>query len=143
MNCKITEGEAEIAYHLAQSIPEFTDPIPRSKFEDRINQTDSMVLVVYLDNKPVGFKIGYRRNDAYYSWLGAILPGYRMMGLAKKLAFEMEHKAHSLGYQTIWMKTRNRFKGMLHFALRNGFQIIDLEKADRMDQYRIILEKKL
>jgi ribosomal protein S18 acetylase RimI-like enzyme len=143
MNCKITEGEAEIAYHLAQLIPEFSDPLPRAKFDNRLNQTDSMILVVYLDGQPVGFKIGYHRNGEYYSWLGAILPAFRMIGLAKILAFEMEKRALTMGYQTIWMKTRNRYKGMLLFAIRNGFQIVDIEKADRLDQYRIILEKKL
>lgn len=51
---KITEGEANIACQLALSIPEFSDPLPRSKYNDRIHQTDTLILVVYVDI-PIGF----------------------------------------------------------------------------------------
>jgi ribosomal protein S18 acetylase RimI-like enzyme len=144
MECKITAGEANIAYQLALAIPEFTDSLPRAKFNDRIRQTDAVILVVYVDDQPVGFKIGYQRTEgAFYSWLGAVLPSHRNLGLAKDLAFRMEAHARLLGYRKIWMKTRNRFTAMLHFAIRNGFLITAVEKAESADQNKIILEKKL
>lgn len=143
MEHKITEGEAEIAYRLALTIPEFVDPLPREKFFDRIGQTDALVLVVYIDEVPAGFKIGYRRDEQYYSWLGAVLPKFRKMGLARALAEEMESRARRMGYQTIWMKTRNRFSAMLHFAIGNGFQLIRIIPSEEVEDHRIVLEKKL
>ena len=41
------------------------------------------------------------------------------------------------------MKTKNRFKPMLHFALENGFYISGLEETAIANDPKIILTKKL
>ena len=38
MECKITEGESEIAYQLAMSIPEFHDPLSKEVFDKTLEK---------------------------------------------------------------------------------------------------------
>ena len=69
-----------------------------------------------VDGEPAGFKVGYERENYFYSWMGAVLPAYRRLGIAQKLADQQEKWAKSAGYTTIRFKTRNHHKGMFIFA---------------------------
>ena len=63
--------------------------------------------------------------------------------IAKKLADAQEAWALKEGFNAIVLKTRNRFTGMLLFAINNGFGLDSLEQKDTIEDYRIILRKKL
>ena len=102
-----------------------------------------LVLVAYVDDVPAGFKVGYERDGYFYSWMGAILPNYRRLGLARKLAEKQETWAKAKGYPHVTFKTRNRLKPMLLFAIGRGFDIIDIQPKATIDEYRIILRKLL
>ncbi len=140
---KITRGESEIALKIALDLEEFTEPVNLNTFHNRLTQKNAIVLVIYDNDCPAGFKIGYERNDQFYSWLGGVNKDFRGRGHAKRLLLEMESYAREIGYERLWMKTRNRFESMLHFALKSGFRIIDLEKEGSVLDYRIVLDKKL
>lgn len=142
---KITQGEVRQAFDLSMSIPEFQEPYPWEKWQDRLSDGEVITLVAYVADQPAGFKVGYATPEFFYSWVGGVLPAYRGQGLARALANEMERLIVGR-HQKLRMKTRNRYKTMLQFAIGNGFNIIQILPARTghpvMD-IRIVLEKKI
>ncbi len=134
----------DVALAILKQIPEFSSGFSAEEFENRL-QNDAIILVAYFNDIPAGCKIGYNRfdNSIFYSWLGGVLPEFRRKEIAKKLSEKMEQTAKKRGYEFIQFKTRNKFKNMLLFGLKNGFQIIGLIPQENNLESRIILQKKL
>ncbi len=128
---------------VSNQIPEFKNPHQADEYEKRLEKANHLILVAFDQEKPVGFKVGYDRDNdgSFYSWMGAILPAYRQLGIAKELAIYQEQWAMKQGFKKIRMKTRNRLKPMLLFAIKNGFDIIAVDTRPSIGENRIILEK--
>jgi len=142
-NFQIKNGIIEEAVNISMQLPEFHNPHPKEVYEERLSGKKHLILIAYDNTKPIGFKVGYEREDSFYSWMGGVLPSYRKNGIAKKLAATQEDWARTNGFQTITFKTRNRLKGMLIFAIKNNFHITDVEPKESIDEYRISLRKYL
>lgn len=140
---QIKNGSIEDAVNISKQLPEFHNPHSKEVYEERLDGKKHLILIAYDDTKPIGFKVGYEREDSFYSWMGGVLPAYRKKGIAKKLATIQEEWARTNGFQTITFRTRNRLKGMLIFAIKNNFNIIDVESRESIDEYRILLRKNL
>lgn len=145
-NVTIRRGTVAECVAISQQIPEFADGIYDEKtYESRLFNIKSLILVALDGSTPVGFKVGYQRDNdgSFYSWMGGIIPDYRKLHIAQKLADEQETWALAEGFNAIVFKTRNSLKGMLIFAIKNGFCIEAVEQKDAIEDYRIILRKKL
>jgi ribosomal protein S18 acetylase RimI-like enzyme len=145
-NVTIRRGTVAECLAISQQIPEFSDGIYDEKvYETRLFNTKSLILVALYGDAPVGFKIGYQRDNdgSFYTWMGGVLPDYRKLHIAQRLANAQEAWAKQEGFNAIVLKTRNRFKGMLVFALKNGFCIERVEQKEAIEDYRITLRKKL
>ncbi|MDX1940920.1 MAG: GNAT family N-acetyltransferase [Saprospiraceae bacterium] len=140
---EIKESNIETVVALSQQIPEFIDPHGAEEYHRRLTGVRHLILVAFVENKPVGFKVGYEREGYFYSWMGGVLQDFRQMAIAKALADEQEAWAKKSGYTTITFKTRNSHKGMLIFALKNGFDIIGFEPSAHTPSHRILLRKQL
>jgi len=140
---KIATGTLETVVAISQKIPEFHNPHNLLTYQQRLKGVPHIILVAYVDDIPAGFKVGYERAGYFYSWMGAILPTYRRLGLARKLAEKQEIWAKENGYPHVTFKTRNRLKPMLLFAISRGFDIIDIQPKTTIAEYRIILRKFL
>lgn len=139
----IEENRLSDVMEILPFIPEFTKTPSYEDIQVRLCDVPYLVLTAYQDQRPVGFKIGYERDKAFYSWLGAIHPGYRRLGIASALADYQEKRAKEIGFTSIWMKTRNCFPEMLMMAFSRGFTIIGFDPQDDLNQHRIILAKSL
>lgn len=139
----LREGQLQDAVLVLNSIPEFENVPSIEAIHQRIDEVPHLILTAYDAESPVGFKVGYLRDGVFYSWLGAVRPEYRQLGVAKTLAHAQEQWARDHGYQKIWMKTRNCFPQMLIMAMRNGFKITRVDVRDDLHQTRIVLEKSL
>ncbi|WP_435260921.1 GNAT family N-acetyltransferase [Tenacibaculum sp. nBUS_03] len=113
-------------------------------FIERIKQKkDVLSIIAYEDDIPIGFKIGYQYNQTiFYSWIGGVLPKYRKRKVASTLAFSQEKWAKKKGYSKLRTKSMNRFKPMLIFNLKNGFDIIQVY-TNESKQTKIVFEKRL
>lgn len=138
---KITDIAA--AVEVSQCIPEFINPPKRSEYEKRLGKGPYLILVAYDGETPIGFKVGYEREQGFYSWMGGVVPSFRRRSVALKLALAQEKWARENGYKTITFKTRNQHKNMLLFALKRGFQIIGFKEKEDVTTNRIILSKVL
>ncbi|MGB3179949.1 MAG: GNAT family N-acetyltransferase [Cyclobacteriaceae bacterium] len=151
----VRPGTLEEVFRLIEHIPEFTGSYPAEEYELRLTDTPHLVLLAewkdHIRNEGsaaegslAGFKVGYEIEDGlFYSWMGGVHKRYRRMGVAAMLADAQEKWATESGYHTVRLKTWNRHKGMLCFALLRGFNILSVEPFRRLDDYRIILEKSL
>lgn len=128
---------------LSKQIPEFITPHEATEYEKRLTGVPHLILAAFANEEPIGFKVGYERDGSFYSWMGGILPDFRKLGLAQTLAHAQENWAKAQGYKTITFKTRNNHKGMLIFALKNGFDIIGFEPKATIEAHRILLRKYL
>jgi len=140
---EIREDSLPTVVTLSRNIPEFSNPHGLETYQQRLDGVPSIVLVAYVNGQPAGFKVGYEREGYFYSWMGAILPQYRRLGLATKLAERQELWAKKQGYPHVTFKTRNRLKPMLLFALSRGFDIVEVQPKATLEEYRIILQKSL
>jgi len=131
-------------YPLTLQVPEFAPHYPIERFYKRLNHRTHLILQANFEGKAAGFKVGYELDEGiFYSWVGGVLPMYRRKGIAQALADDMETWLLQHNYHTLRMKTHNRFKNMLLFAIGNGFDIIKVEEKDDPKFHRILLEKKL
>ena len=139
----IRENNLVAVFEVLNAIPEFDNLPDPELIQSRIDGKPNLVLSAHEGDRPVAFKIGYERDGRFYSWLGAVLPSYRKLGVAGMLADRQETWARQQGYTTIWMKTRNRFPAMLIMAVRRGFRITAIIPGDPVGEHRIVLEKSL
>lgn len=146
----ITTGTIEEAVAISQQIPEFqyaplTAEAEIQLYQNRMQNKVHLILIAWVNGQPAGFKAGYQRynNRTFYSFMGAVLPQYRRMGIARALAKEQEKWAKQNGYTRLVFKTRNRFANMLLFAIGNGFKIVKVKPAQTLANYRIHLQKRL
>lgn len=139
-------GSIEEVLQIYSEIPEFQEPYGAGELARRFSESPQhLILVAYDDDKPIGFKAGYQRDDngSFYSWMGGVAKDYRRHGIAQALLDEMANWCQVHGYKKLWFKTLNRHKSMLQFGLRNHFDIIGFEPQEPNSESRIWLEKYL
>ncbi|MEM1318788.1 MAG: GNAT family N-acetyltransferase [Bacteroidota bacterium] len=139
----IRRGSIEEAVALSRQLPEFAGPHGEAEYHRRLDHCRHLVLIAYKDTQAIGFKVGYEREDYFYSWMGGVLPAYRQRGVAAALAREQQDWARAEGFTAVQFKTRNRLKAMLLFGLRSGFDIIGFEPREQACEHRILLRKPL
>ena len=117
--------------------------------EDRIINTfereDLIILMAYLGNEPVGFKIGYRESKrTYYSAKGGVLGAYRRRGISRRLLYEMMQRARARGYRVFAYDTfPNMHPGMTVLGLAEGFRVTRADFNPTYKDYRLRFEKEL
>ncbi|MEK6772932.1 MAG: GNAT family N-acetyltransferase [Bdellovibrionota bacterium] len=101
------------------------------------------LIIASIENQPAGFKIGYEKTpQEFYSWLGAVLPDFRGLGIASDLMQSQHEWCRKQDYTKIQTKTQNRFQAMLLLNIKNGFEIISTDPTDK-DGMKILMEKRL
>lgn len=145
MTISIREGDLDEALRVDANIPEFRNHYTKGSYVERLGVHKHLILTAYVDDQPAGYKIGYDRygDGSFYSWMGGVLLAYRKQGVAQELQNYMERWCKEQGYTSIKLKTRNRYKNMLRFALKNNFNILDIKKDDNILDNRFLLEKQL
>ena len=141
----IKENCLEDAILVSQQIPEFEDTYPESEYENRFKNIKHLILTVYLNNKPIGFKIGYETptKQHFYSWMGGVLPKYRQLGVAEKLMEYQEQWVAKTGYLRILLKTRSKYKAMIKLLQKHGYIQMGIIPYNPDKETRILYEKKL
>ncbi|MGR5144064.1 N-acetyltransferase family protein [Photobacterium sp. DNB23_23_1] len=140
----IREASIEEAVTVLAAITEFARPATEDELKQRLRVHRALILVAEIDGELAGVKIGYQLSeDCFYSWLGGVAPAGRRSGVAQALLEAQEAWVLAQGYQTLRVKSRNRFPAMLRLLLRNGYQIEHLEKKDGIEDFRLHFVKQL
>ncbi|MBY0315066.1 MAG: GNAT family N-acetyltransferase [Bdellovibrionales bacterium] len=141
VSLEISEVESRIVSDLAATI------FSRWDGEDDLERLKTVrnpcLVVVYIDDLPVGFKLGYEIDQQiFYSWLGGVKKEYRQLGLASLMMKTLVEWCGARGYKSLRTKTRNEFPEMMILNLKHGFKITKTYLS-KDNQLRIEMEKSL
>lgn len=124
----VREGSVSEALAVEAAIPEFGAPHSEERYTQRLTDRRSLILVAELDDRLVGYKVGYQQTPTvFYSWLGGVIPKERGAGIATALRERQEQWARAAGYRHLRVKSKNRFPSMLRLLIGAGYQIIGTE----------------
>lgn len=146
-NILVREAGLDDIAEVHKNIIEFDDnDPPKSFFLNRIEMVEHIIIVAYCDSYPIGYIIAYKDNmneQALYCWLAGVDYHYRRNGALSKMMDYLRQWAISKNYEKITIKSRNRYKGMLIYLIKNGWNLVHIEKKGAIDEYRIYLELSL
>ena len=117
--------------------------------EERIINTfereDLLMLLAYVGENPVGFKIGYRQSKyTFYSAKGGVLTAFRRRGIARQLLYDMIEHVRAMGYQRFAFDTfPNKHPGMTILGLEEGFFVAKADYNAAFQDYRLQFEKDI
>lgn len=143
MDVKIERGSMDEALSVERQIPEFEKPYDKKEYEQRLTGSNPLILVARVNDALAGYKVGYDRyrDGSFYSWVGGVLPEFRGLKLANRMADEQEEWAAAQGYNRIILKTKPKFENMLAFAQKRGFVLINVDNTEHGEI--LVLEKRL
>ena len=103
-----------------------------------------LLLVAELEGQPVGCSCGYElRPTTYYSWLYAVLPDARRMGVASQLLAAEHAWVRDHGYEMARLECYNQHRPMLHLAIKNGYDIVGIRWDSHTAANLVIFEKSM
>lgn len=145
MNFQIREASPAELLWVHERIPEFPGKVSLDFYTVRLKDRVFLALVAEKEGELLGFKVGYQDDspDTFYSWMGGVRPEFRKFGIADALAEYQETWAKEKGFKHIYFKTRNRFPAMISFGLKRGFKIIQVIRKGGVEDYRVVMRKKL
>ncbi|WP_216825090.1 GNAT family N-acetyltransferase [Agarilytica rhodophyticola] len=113
-----------IILKIGSQIPEFGSEHNIQKLESRLTDKICAIIIAYDNQLPVAYKIGYALSSyQFYSWLGAVVPKYRKKGIADAMLQQQESWVIDHNYNTISVRSMNRFPAMLHMLISRGYHI--------------------
>ncbi|MEH0862787.1 GNAT family N-acetyltransferase [Halobacteriovorax sp. DPLXC-1] len=121
----------------------FSLPYSIEKMRDKTRHCKKFLAQFFFDgDEPIAFKIGYDREDYFYSWIGGVSSIYRGQKLATKLMERQHQWVREQGFQKLRTHTDDRFPEMISLNLKFGFYIFEKRfKDDGIEQ--IIMEKEI
>ncbi|WP_052074631.1 GNAT family N-acetyltransferase [Shewanella mangrovi] len=130
---------------LMEQIPEYDAVDSVAEIRQRLYDKRILLQLLYVEDELAGFNLGYALDEQrFYSWLGGIAAEFRGIGLAKKMLLAQEQWLSANGYQSVQIKTRNKFRTVLNLLIRNRYQVVDFTPvADDISQHRLSLQKQL
>ncbi len=113
----------------------------RRRFRGRYN---ILMLVARVDEKPVGFFIGFElKPTVFFCWFYGVVPDRRRQGIATQLMDAVHSWARQNEYESIRFECHNQHRPMLHLAIALGYDIVGIRwDPDRGDNL-VIFEKVL
>lgn len=123
INIVIKETTIEEVVKISPTIIEFDVSYQKNYFEERYKNKEKLIIVAYIDNKPVGYIVGYDKfwNKSFYCWMAWVNPKYRRLGIFKAL-MNYEYKwAKEKWYNKIIITTRNNRREMISYLVKHGF----------------------
>lgn len=109
-----------------------------------LGRYNPLTLLAKMDEKPVGFWIGFELKPAvYYLWLGAVLADVRRHGVGKQMHDAQRAWAKDHDYEYIRCECMNHQREFIHFAMDVGYDIVgtrwDSQHADQL----VLLEMQI
>jgi len=142
---EIREGPIEDALTAHSTVPEFDSTKIADQFAERCSGKDPLIVLGYVDDVPVGYLIGYDRDNdgSYYCWMIGVHPDYRKQGITKAMMAYQEKWARKKGYAKLKIKTRNTRRAMLANLVKQGYHFMEVIQKEDLANNTIFMEKQL
>jgi ribosomal-protein-alanine N-acetyltransferase len=138
-----TLDQLNIIENIEKQVSEFKTPYTKNKYLSRLKNRKYSIFFAIEKNKEIGYAVSYGKSDKFYIWTIAVLEEYRDKGVAKELLENSIAAGKELGYNKVYLKTRNTFQNMIFLALKFGFKIVNLTKKENEDENVIWMEKTI
>ena len=145
-NIVVREVPIDEAVKVNRNVIEFDGKDTKAEdFERRYQDKDKLIIVAYYENIPIGYIIGYDRDNdgSFYCWMAGVDNNYRRLGALTSLMNYQMDWAKKKGYNKLKIRTRNNRREMLSFLVKNGFNFVSVEQRDNITENRINLEHDL
>ena len=145
-NIIVKEVSIEEAVKVNRNVIEFDGKdTTKEDFEKRYVGKDNLIIVAYYKNIPIGYIIGYDRDNdgSFYCWMAGVDNNYRRLGALTSLMNYQMDWAKKKGYNKLKIRTRNNRREMLSFLVKNGFNFVSVENKEDITENRINLEHDL
>lgn len=142
----VKEVSIEEAVKVNRNVIEFDGKdTTKEDFEKRYVGKDNLIIVAYYKNIPIGYIIGYDRDNdgSFYCWMAGVDNNYRRLGALTTLMNYQMNWAKNKGYNKLKIRTRNNRREMLSFLVKNDFNFVSVEQRDDITENRINLEHSL
>lgn len=142
----VKEVSIEEAVKVNRNVIEFDGKDTKAEdFERRYQDKDKLIIVAYYKNIPIGYIIGYDRDNdgSFYCWMAGVDNNYRRLGALTTLMNYQMNWAKNKGYNKLKIRTRNNRREMLSFLVKNGFNFVSVENKEDITENRINLEYDL
>lgn len=142
----VKEVSIEEAVKVNRNVIEFDGKdTTKEDFEKRYVGKDNLIIVAYYKNIPIGYIIGYDRDNdgSFYCWMAGVDNNYRRLGALTSLMNYQMNWAKKKGYNKLKIRTRNNRREMLSFLVKNDFNFVSVEQRDDITENRINLEHSL
>ena len=142
----VKEVSIEEAVKVNRNVIEFDGKDTKAEdFERRYQDKDKLIIVAYYENIPIGYIIGYDRDNdgSFYCWMAGVDNNYRRLGALTALMNYQMNWAKKKGYNKLKIRTRNNRREMLSFLVKNGFNFVSVEQRNNITENRINLEHDL
>ena len=144
MNIHIRQGTIEDVVRVDGQIPEFDNRNTKEKVALRLDGLTHLILIAFENDLPVAYKMGYQLSATeFYSWLGGVIPRARKKGIATQLRLLQEQWVKEKGYQSISVKSMNRYPAMLQLLISSGYHISGYEDEGTPDSSKIKFQKNM
>lgn len=142
ITCEI--GSIEDVLLIDSQMTEFCGTVTLKSIKDRLQNKNHLILIAKFNGELAGYKIGYQlTNKEFYSWLGAVSPDCRKLGIASALRKYQENWVLNSGYSLIRVKSMNRFSAMLHLLIASDYKISGYEDNGSIESSKIHFIKEL
>jgi GNAT superfamily N-acetyltransferase len=109
-----------------------------------LGRYNSLILVATLDDRPVGFFVGFElKPTVYFAWLLGVLPDFRRIGVASQLMDAMHTWVVEHAYAAIRLECQNQHRPMLHMAIERGYDVVGIRWDPDRGHNLVIFEKSL
>lgn len=142
----VKEVSIEEAVKVNRNVIEFDGKdTTKEDFEKRYVGKDNLIIVAYYKNIPIGYIIGYDRDNdgSFYCWMAGVDNNYRRLGALTALMNYQMNWAKNKGYTKLKIRTRNNRREMLSFLVKNDFNFVSVEQREDITENRINLEHDL
>lgn len=108
------------------------------------HRSGTLLLVAWVGDEVVGFKVGSRRERTFESTHGGVLPAFRGQGIARALMVEQHRVLANLLRDggCIVTHTLNHFRAMLLLNLEEGFVLTAVSRFEGESRPYLRLEKR-
>lgn len=145
-NIVVKEVPIDEAVKVNRNVIEFDGKDTKAEdFERRYQDKDKLIIVAYYENIPIGYIIGYDRDNdgSFYCWMAGVDNNYRRLGALTSLMNYQMDWAKKKGYNKLKIRTRNNRREMLSFLVKNDFNFVSVENREDITENRINLEHDL
>lgn len=123
-------------------IPEFTLG-GEAYFRERLDGRTSVSLIARDGDRIAGYGICYLEGETAYVWLAGTAPGYRGRGVYQRIFEDIRTWAKEQGAVRLRLKTRNTYRAMLGWLVKNDFLFVEIERHEDPLQNRVLAEREV